>query len=709
MNSDTEALLPVFIEEMQAHLERLDELLLRAEKSEQERQQPALLQEIFRILHTLKGGYTLFGFRQLSGVIHEAENLANQLRTQTRPFSDAEIDAFLQLSQWLQKQFDSLQNETPAEVPASLREALSAPPQPAAPRDPVQPPQARPTEKPQALTAEAPRSESSLQVPVSLLNRLMDRSAELMALRHSFFEITALLPQHMQHRFQQACLRYQLLAQEVHDSLLHVRMQPVEQLWRHYPRMLRDLAQKTGKQVHLETEGSQTEVDKAVLEHLRDPLIHLLRNALDHGIELPAERSRQGKPPQGRIRLKAWYEQGMMLIMLEDDGQGLNQQKILARARDQGLLPETEAQEPDQRSLFQLIFQPGFSTAASVSDISGRGVGLDIVKTHLDQINGQIEVYSSPGQGSRFVLRVPLTLSLISALLIREHGQICLIPQHHILDILALPEAPLQRLGDRHYCRWRGQNLPMLSLEPLFGMPPEAPAFVLILQGQSPFALQVTELEAIQDITLKPLSSHWQEQGLLSGASLLGSGELALVLSVMGLEQALPHADMIIPQRQAVPALAPAASVPVPEILLFKGINGQQMGLEAAELFRLEALQSEAVQWMGERAFVAWQGQLLPLVEPSRYLQQGDILWPADSLSENDYTLLVCQHQGRFMGLMAREILDFLPLSSLLKGPPIHPGSLASLSHLGSISAWLNLSLLWQRLQADSTPPELSE
>ncbi|MDI3280113.1 MAG: chemotaxis protein CheA [Bacillota bacterium] len=323
--------------------------------------------------------------------------------------------------------------------------------------------------------------------------------------------------------------------------VMKARMVPIEQVFSRFPRMVRDLSRELGKKVNLVIEGGETELDRTVVDEIGDPLIHLLRNAVDHGIETPEERRKAGKPEEGTVRLTARHEGNQVVVEVQDDGRGIDLAKIKEKAIQMGLVTEEEAATLSQRQLMNFIFRPGFTTAGRVTDVSGRGVGLDVVATTVQALNGTVNLESEPGRGSRFVIKLPLTLAIIQTLLVGlGQREVYAIPLENIEEIVKIKEKTVQMIQNQEYLLFRGQVIPILRLAELFATPDAAARgeecnVVVIRSGGHRIGVVVDHLIGQQEIVIKPLGSLLSDVRFFAGATILGDGKVALILDVVAL------------------------------------------------------------------------------------------------------------------------------------------------------------------------------
>lgn len=385
-------------------------------------------------------------------------------------------------------------------------------------------------------------SGATIRVNVERLEALMNLAGELVIEQTRLAQVT----KELQHSFSGNGLIHDLggigdrlnrLLGELQENVMKVRMLPIEQLFNRFPRMVRDLTRSLGKDVVLHMEGKETELDRTLIEELGDPLIHLIRNAVDHGIERPDERIAAGKPAEGRLKIGAYQEDNHILICLEDDGAGINSEKLLNKAVACGVMTREEAAGCSPREAVDLIFHPGLSTAAEVSDISGRGVGMDIVRSCIEKINGMIEVETTPGQGTIFRIRLPLTLAIGTGLLVSASTHTFIIPMGNVAEIVRLEPQEIRMVKGMPVIHIRDRLIPVVWIHEMFGL--ELPVhtgkhipIVIIGRGDRRAAIAVEHLVGNQEIVIKPLSSYIGQVDGIAGATILGTGRVALILEV---------------------------------------------------------------------------------------------------------------------------------------------------------------------------------
>jgi two-component system chemotaxis sensor kinase CheA len=525
MEIDREAILQTFLAEAEEHLSLMEEALLALERSPED---PELVGTVFRGAHTLKGNAVSLGFVALGDFAHAVEDLLDRLRTGQLAASPALVTRLLQAIDTLRQLVADAAADTPTapEVLPRLLERLAA-----AESAPAASLQLWPG-RPRAEGRSAAERSHTLRVDAARLDRMMDLTGEIAIARgrlQQLMEDAGALELLEVHR------ESDRLYLDLQELVMRARMVPVGPVFRQYARTVRDVAVAHGKQARLVVEGGEVEVDTALLEQLRDPLTHMLRNALDHGIEPPSLRRARGKDLCGTIRLCAVREAGNIVIELADDGAGLDVRRIAERAHAR--VPATESERPSEADARRLIFEPGFSTAERVTDLSGRGVGLDVVRRNVDALRGSVSVASRPGEGTTFTIRLPLTLAIIDGFGVGVGDETYVVPMDSVIECVELPESE-SRHEARGVINLRGEALPYLRLRHHFGLGGEAAdrENLLVVQGEGGQAgLAVDALLGERQTVIKPLGVLFRGLTGISGSAVLGNGRVALILDVPAL------------------------------------------------------------------------------------------------------------------------------------------------------------------------------
>jgi two-component system, chemotaxis family, sensor kinase CheA len=741
-----------FLIESYENLDRLDRDLIALEKNPSSRE---TLASVFRTIHTLKGTSGFLAFNQLEAVTHVGENLLARLRDGLLTLTPEITTALLAMVDAVRQMLGSIEakgNEgerDDRELIASLTRLLQVEPAAAAPpeAEPVkpeapahQPPQpsanvgdllvvagkakvsdvwaaveqqhagdprhlgeilvdkgaVKPQDVLDALHAQQQArgqsaSDSTIRVDVGQLDRLMNRVGELVLLRNQIVQFTNSMEDSA---LQGTSQRLNLLTTELQEGVMKTRMQPIGNIWSKFPRTVRDVATGCGKQVRIEMEGKETELDKTIIEAIKDPLTHLVRNAVDHGIELPEVRTAAGKSPEGRLFLRAFHEGGQVNIEITDDGIGLDHEKIRDKAVQKGLIPADQAARLTEREMTNLIFLPGLSTAEKVTNVSGRGVGMDVVKTNIEKIGGTVDVQSKRGQGSTVRMKIPLTLAIIPALLVTSAGDHYAIPQVSLLELVRIEGEQVRKgielVNGAPVYRLRGRLLPLVYLRrelktegaaekttPAPGLPHAAEipsddtevANIVVLQADDhQFGLVVDEINDTEEIVVKPLGKQLKSINAFAGATIMGDGRVALILDVLGLAQRARVVGEIrsrtVAENAGDSALA-SGETQCNTVLLFQyGENGR-MAIDLSLVARLEEFPCNTIETAGDQEVVQYRGQIMPLIRVSTMIGKQ----PLETAEAAPPTLhvVVYADQGRSVGLVVDRILDIVEESFVMQ------------------------------------------
>jgi two-component system chemotaxis sensor kinase CheA len=551
-------------------------------------------------------------------------------------------------------------------------------------------------------------ADSAIRVDVGLLDKLMNVVGELVLARNQ-------LVQHTQLSDDAALLgtvqRLNLLTTELQAGVMKTRMQPIGNVWSKFPRLVRDLSVACGKKVRFEMEGQETELDKTILEAIRDPLTHMVRNAVDHGIELPAARLGAGKGDEGRLRLSAYHEGGKVVIEIVDDGGGIDPARVRDKAVRQGLVSHDQAGRMSEREVLELIFRPGFSTAEKVTQFSGRGVGMDVVRTNIERIGGSVDLESRLGAGTAVRMKIPLTLAIVPALTVSAAGERFAIPQVSLLELVRLEGESATRgiemIGGAPVHRLRGTLLPLVRLDRELGLvdavtPRDTTLFVVLQADDRQFGLIVDGIHDTEEIVVKPLERQLKGLSVYSGATIMGDGRVALILDVLGLAQ---RAGVITAGREKAradvgertrDAGSDEAKV---SALLFAGPDGGRLAIPLSQLARLEEFPASALERLGDRLVVQYRGDILPLVPIDR-LVGGDPaaeragVMPLSPSGDPGQTVPVVVHSadGRSVGVIVGEILDIVQDEALgARRPALRPGVAWSAVVRGRVTEFIDL------------------
>lgn len=552
-------------------------------------------------------------------------------------------------------------------------------------------------------------SDSSIRVDVGLLDKLMTLVGELVLARNQIMQFST---SQEDSSFLGTVQRLNLLTTELQAGVMKTRMQPIGNIWGKFPRLVRDLAVACGKQVRIDLEGQETELDKTIIEAIRDPLTHMIRNAVDHGIEPPQDRAARGKLAEGRLYLHAFHEGGKVIIEITDDGGGIDPARVRQKAIAAKLITPEQAARMSERELVNLVFLPGFSTADTVTHFSGRGVGMDVVRTNIEKIGGTVDVESRPGRGTTVKMKIPLTLAIIPALTITTGGDRYAIPQVSLLELVRLDGEQAQKgielIHGTPVYRLRGNLLPLvylnrqLQVEP--GLSDGCEINIVVLQADDrQFGLVVDDIHDTEEIVVKPLQKQLKGITVFSGATIMGDGRVALILDVLGLAQ---RANVVSGIRErTIGEKAAAASEQVGDrqtVLLFATRGGGRMAVPLALVARLEEFPRSAVERVGGQDVVQYRDEILPLVHVARALRRaagtGSSGKPrrqpagaARPAGDDPVQVVVYANGGRRVGLVVGRILDIVEETIVSRTEGGRPGVLFSAVVQGRVTEFLDL------------------
>ncbi|MDB5653734.1 MAG: CheA kinase [Tardiphaga sp.] len=713
-------LLREFLTETNESLDTVDNQLVRFE---QDPNNAKILDNIFRLVHTIKGTCGFLGLPRLEALAHAAETLMGKFRdgmpvtgeavtlilttidrikeilsqleaTESEP-EGVDQDLIEELHQMVEKGMASM-NAAPSIVPAAAVEvaplvvptlerelrpgevsldelerafqeteievapaAVAAAPAPiVAVIEKVAP---KPVAKKSVVEIETPESDKvanqSIRVNVDSLEHLMTMVSELVLTRNQLLEISR---RHEDTEFKVPLQRLSTVTAELQDGVMKTRMQPIGNAWQKLPRIVRDLAGELGKHIELEMHGADTELDRQVLDLIKDPLTHMVRNSADHGLETPADRLKAGKPEQGTIRLSAYHEGGHILICIADNGRGLDTDRIKAKVIQNGLASEADVEKMTEAQIHKYIFAPGFSTAAVVTSVSGRGVGMDVVRTNIDQIGGTIDVKSVAGEGSSVTIKIPLTLAIVSALIVEAGGDRFAIPQLAVVELVrarANSEHRIERIKDTPVLRLRNKLLPLMHLKKLLKIDdgtnsdPENGFIVVTQVGSQTFGIVVDGVFHTEEIVVKPMSTKLRHIGMFSGNTILGDGAVIMIIDPNGIAQELGalasnHGE-IAEENAAARAMA---AEQLTSLLVFRAGSAQPKAVPLGLVTRLEEIGVDKIELSNGRYMVQYRDKLMPLVQMENVTVR----------TSGTQSILVFADDGRSMGLVVDEIVDIV-------------------------------------------------
>ncbi len=731
-----ESALGEYLAECQEILERLTVSLQRLEKSANQKDSIA---SIYRDIHSIKGSSQLFGFTKVSQIAHTIESCLDPIRKGSIPITSAFIDVLFKGLDIIALNLKSIQSTkkestndaglslTISELIESIELALGSPglvwkdidlppeyikvntppraihatpietpPEKAAfgifEDDPVTPSHKAPetiapTTPPPKIDTEnlladkyptkSPQEDAqneTIRVNVSMLDNLMNLVGELVLIRNQVVQYSKTKDEDQE--FGKMSQRLNVLTADLQNEVMKTRMQPIGNVLSKFSRVVRDLGRELSKKIDLELQGTETELDKTILEAIKDPLTHIVRNAIDHGIESPADRKKAQKNEQGKILIKAHHESGQVIIEVSDDGGGIDRKRVVAHALKNGVISPESAAKLNDWEILNLIFTPGFSTAKTVSNLSGRGVGMDVVKTNVERIGGIVEIQSQLGKGTTIRLKIPLTLAIVPALLVKSGLNRFAIPQARLVELIRIDPTEkihngIEEIQGKMVLRLRNKILPLIALSEVIQARTkdrihddhETLNIIVLNSDKFIFGLIVSEIEDSTDIVVKPLSHFLKDIAIFSGASIMGDGSVALTLDITG----IAHSLMTAEDKQIMSPLDLHRSEDKTghhseecEFLMVDVCSPGFYAIPLTVVSRLEEIPHHLVEYSGNQRIVRYRGQILPMINLPESLNLETSSFRAELDSDQPIKLIVIKRGDNLYGIAVREIVDIV-------------------------------------------------
>lgn len=686
-------LLREFLTETNESLDVVDVELVRFE---QDPNNAKILGNIFRLVHTIKGTCGFLGLPRLATLAHAAESLMGKFRDGLPVTADAvtlilaTIDRIKEILDAIEKSESEPQGSdddligklddmgvpraaaAPAAAPAPVTvgsltyQVLERPLKPGevsldelerafreTPGPAPAEPRRRASDKEEEVSAK--NGNHSIRVNVDTLEHLMTMVSELVLTRNQLLEMSR---RQEDSEFKAPLQRLSNVTAELQDSVMKTRMQPVGNAWQKLPRIVRDLSSELGKQIELEIHGAETELDRQVLDRIRDPLTHMVRNSADHGLEKPEERVASGKPRTGTIRLTAYHEGGQIIIEVADDGRGLDTKRIKEIALANRLTTEADLATMTEAQIHRFVFAPGFSTAAKVTNVSGRGVGMDVVHTNIDQIGGSVDVKSIAGEGSVFTIKIPLTLAIVSALIIESSGERFAIPQLAVTELVRVKDNSdhrIEHIKDTPVLRLRNRLLPLVHLGKLLNIDSRPDretesGFIVVMQiGSHSFGVVVDGVFHTEEIVVKPMATLLRHIPVFSGNTILGDGSVIMIIDPNGVAQSIGSA--VAQHASAAEIQTAAPERPRTSVLVFRAGSPHPKAVPLSLVTRLEEIDVRTIELANGRDLVQYRGQLMPLIRMTDAIRIKE---------DGTQPLLVFSDGARSMALVVDEIVDIV-------------------------------------------------
>ncbi len=720
-----------FLIESYENLDQLDQDFVTLEEQPTNRD---ILSGIFRTIHTIKGTSGFLGYSKLEALTHVGENLLSKLRDGELVLVEEMTTALLAMVDSVREILGSIETagsepETNYdELAATLSRLLDAEPEQkprvgdilieegkATPEDIAAAVAGQDTgdERPigQILVGEGvvaqkdvskalskqvsskgqSAADSSIRVDVGLLDKLMNLVGELVLARNQIVQFTS---SNAEAELVNASQRLSMITSELQEGVMKTRMQPIGTVWNKLPRVVRDLSVSCHKKINVEMEGKETELDKSLIEAIKDPLTHIVRNAVDHGIETPEVRVAAGKPEEGTMLLHAFHEGGQVNIVISDDGGGIPVEKVKAKALEKGVITPEQAESMADRDVQNLVFNAGFSTAAEVTNISGRGVGMDVVRSNIEKIGGSVEVQSTEGVGSTFKIKIPLTLAIVPALIVSNGGDRFAIPQVNLVELVRLDRGGavnnIEKVHGTPVYRLRGKLLPLVYLDEVLELgrgsevedETDSLNIVVLVADNRQFGLVVSDIHDSQEIVVRPLGKELKEVDVYAGATIMGDGQVALIIDILGMAQ---RAGMLSTERDRARVDHQDDDSQLEKgdretLLVFRGPDDSRMAIPLSLVTRLEEFQWSTIERSGTQSVVQYRDEIMPLIEIGDALPERRST-PRSGEGEGAVEtvhVVVYSPEGRSVGLVVEEILDIVESSMDVQRPSSRLGVMGS-------------------------------
>lgn len=636
----------------------------------------------YRDVHSLKGAAFLFSIQSIGEIGHAMESSLEPVRDGTHSLTPEHVTALFQCLKAIEAEAKSIQatgkSETNSQKITNLTSNLT---QHKLTTNAVEASQdsAPPASGSGAPPASGDSNNTSIRVPVALLDNLMTLMGEMVLVRNQVLQFSNKTEDL---EFLNLSKRLNVVTSEIQEEMMKTRMQPIGNVLSKFNRIVRDLSQDLKKNIHLTLTGTETELDKSLLEAVKDPLTHIVRNSCDHGIETPEKRRAAGKPETGQVSIRAYHEGGQVVIEITDDGKGLNKAALIKKAIEKNILNANEAAKLSDKEVFNLIFAPGFSTAEKITNVSGRGVGMDVVRTNIEKIGGTVDLSSVEGKGMTIKIKIPLTLAIIPALVVSSASNLFAIPQVNLVELVRVeanhPENKIETLQGTLVYRLRGNILPLVDLRSILGHHHEnqshhdhAANIAVVNTDHCTFGLIVDAVQDTADIVVKPINRILKSLQVYSGATIMGDGSVALILDIMGISKVAQLGKEKDPRatsraQRSDNALTRAAGSQ--DYLLVRLNSPTKHGIVLGYVHRLEEFKMSQIEWSGTQKVIRYRNVLLPIISANDRLNyakqaQGHTSTHASHASDDLVQVVVIEKAGSLYGIEVNEILDTLTTS----------------------------------------------
>ncbi|MDM7203034.1 MAG: chemotaxis protein CheW, partial [Thermodesulfobacteriaceae bacterium] len=694
-----EDILKDFLVEAKEGIAKMEEEFIELER---DRGNIEILKSLFRTMHSLKGAAGFFGFKSLEGIAHFAEDILSKLRDgvlepreevidillkaldqikfivahleehKSEPIDDRILEFLVELSNFA----DKLKREVEPKKTESISGEGEVTKEEVEKKEEIEKmeivekvdevekkeverkslPEMSKEAKEEKETSAIPQvqlTETHIKVDVKLLDILMNLAGELVLARNRVVQLANRMNDSELLRSVQTL---SMVTTELQETIMKTRMQPIAVVFNKFPRIVRDLSKALNKKVNLYIEGAETELDRSIIEAIKDPLTHLVRNSIDHGVEPPEIRAQMGKSPEGKLFLRAYHEGGQVVIEIEDDGKGIDLEKIKRKAIEKGFLSEEEASKLTEKEILSLIFKSGFSTAEKVTQVSGRGVGMDVVKTNIEKLGGSIEINTLLGKGTTVRIKIPLTLAIIPALIVTSHTQRYAIPQVSLRELVSINlERDILKIGDTEFFRLRGEIIPVLRLSEILNYENgrnQEKNLVILTTGEKFIGLLVDSIYDSEEIVVKPLGKWFKDIPIYSGATIMGDGKLALILDIVGLSKYVGLKTEEI--EKTLEEKTVKKGLEENQFILIFQVGEEYLALPLALISRLDKIKAEEIQVIGGKEIILYKNQVIPIIRLENYL-------PLQGMPpQEEYSLLFFKERDKTCAFLCSKIVDTL-------------------------------------------------
>lgn len=670
-----------FYAETSEGLDRISTALIKMEADMGDKN---LLDSLYRDIHSIKGAVQLFGLEEASLLSHAMENSLEGARGKDKfEIDKAHVSTLLLCVDLMNQCVQNPRNEETLKEVTFMSNLLALFTQtPSAKPTQVEAPKAmketteikhEPKAQPSTMSvaaaassAEGEKADTTIRVQVSLLDRLMTLMGEMVLVRNQVLQYSNKTDDL---EFLNLSQKLDVVTSELQEETMKTRMQPIGNILNKFQRVVRDLSGSLNKKINLNLVGVETELDKTLIEAVKDPLTHIVRNACDHGIETPENRAMSGKPETGTITIKAYHEGGQVIVDISDDGKGLSRDKLIKKAIEKGIIDQTRADKMSDREVQALIFAPGFSTAEKVTNVSGRGVGMDVVKSNIEKIGGLVEISSAEGSGTKITLKIPLTLAIVPAMIIRSDEDRFAIPQVKLVELVRVERQSVEFVQDRPVYRLRGNILPLIDLKEVLGTNKEDATLeainIVVLNSENQlFGMIVDEILDTADIVVKPLARFLKNISIYSGATVLGDGSVAFIMDVLGIAQKhLGKSTMDTDASGVSDKYSEFGNneLELREFVLVSLASQTKHAIPLSVVSRMEEIKTSSIEISGYQRVIRYRGGILKIVNLNEVLGYPVIK------NEKDITqVIVVKTDDQLFGLEVDQIIDVLSTRDFL-------------------------------------------